>query len=76
VLGRVWQRVEPRKWLDQEVLPTSTGTAKIKNFVVLCWPQDIDNTALRYISFLQRGKSSIIICLVWQLEGSSPLSRL
>jgi len=46
VLEKVFQRVDPRHWKDQVILPMSTGTAKVKeNFIVLCWPQDIDNTA-------------------------------
>jgi len=45
VLESSWQRGYDCKWRDVAILPMSTGTAKIKeNFIVLCWPQDVDNT--------------------------------
>ncbi|RPB27810.1 hypothetical protein L211DRAFT_465341 [Terfezia boudieri ATCC MYA-4762] len=43
-LEKVCQR-EGCKWKDQITLPMGTGAAKIKqNFIVLRWPQDVDNT--------------------------------
>ena len=55
VLERIWQR-EGCKWRDLEVLPVSTGTAKIKeNFIVLRWPQDVDNTASEIHLFSTEG---------------------
>ena len=48
--------MEPRQWKDQVILPMSTGTAKIKeNFVVLLWPQGVDNTASEVHLFSTEG---------------------
>ncbi|KAF8432055.1 hypothetical protein BGX38DRAFT_280594 [Terfezia claveryi] len=56
VLEKVYQRVDPCGWLDQVVLPVGTGTATInENFVVLLWPQDIDNTASEVHLFSTEG---------------------
>ncbi|RPB27811.1 hypothetical protein L211DRAFT_833794 [Terfezia boudieri ATCC MYA-4762] len=56
VLEKVWQRGEGRKWNDQSVLPKGAGTAKIQeNFIVLLWPQDVDNTASEVHLFSTEG---------------------
>ena len=56
VLQKVWQRGEGRKWNDQVVLPKGAGTAKVLlNFVVLLWPQDVDNTASEVHLFSTEG---------------------
>ncbi|KAF8431724.1 hypothetical protein BGX38DRAFT_1146581 [Terfezia claveryi] len=56
VLEKVLQRGVGRKWNDQTVLPTGVGTAKIlENFVVLLWPQDVDNTASEVHLFSTEG---------------------
>ena len=56
VLERVWQRGPASKWKDQVTLPMSTGTAKIKeNFIVLLWPQDVDNTVSEVHLFSTEG---------------------
>jgi len=56
VLEKVWQSGYGGGWKDQAILPMSTGTAKIKeNFVVLRWPQDVDNTASEVHLFSTEG---------------------
>ncbi|KAF8419170.1 hypothetical protein EV426DRAFT_720130 [Tirmania nivea] len=56
VLEKVWQRGPCWKWKDQVILPMSTGTATIKeNFVVLLWPQDVDNTVSEVHLFSTEG---------------------
>ena len=56
VLERVWQRGDDGRFKDQLTLPMSTGTAKImENFVVLCWPQDLDNTGSEVHLFSTEG---------------------
>ena len=49
-------------------------TAQIgENFVVLLWPQDIDNTASEVHLFSTEGGIFAYIRSVRQLEGSSPI---
>lgn len=53
VRERIWQS---GKWRDVAILPMSTGTAKIKeNFIVLLWPQDVDNTVSEVHLFSTEG---------------------
>ncbi|KAF8419169.1 hypothetical protein EV426DRAFT_616170 [Tirmania nivea] len=57
ILQKVWQRGQGCKWIDQVVLPKGTGTAKImKNFIVLLWPQDADDTASEVHLFSTEGE--------------------
>ena len=56
MLEKVCQRGDGRKWNDQVVLPKGVGTAKIQeNFVVLLWPQDVDNTTSEVHLFSTEG---------------------
>ena len=45
VVEHTWSRTGQR-WLDESILPMSTGTPKIlQNFIVLLWPLDLACTS-------------------------------
>ena len=45
VVEHTWSRTGQR-WLDESILPTSTGTPKVlQNFIVLHWPLDLAYTS-------------------------------